>query len=193
MVKKIRLILSAWLDRVTDVATPMAVLVVAIGLQLGVMLVHIIESEWTLHYGEMIKLAIDPIDPFDPFRGAYFEFIPQVFRHSFPSRQPMSVGDQVIVVAVDPKRTQWAISADRPRSNQPYFRLTIKSANGNNFFIAPPFRRVILDDESKQIVKEAFGNGRSPKHGAIYLLVRQRGDHAMIQGIQVGNRVIEQN
>lgn len=168
--------------------TPMNLVIALIVAQCVALVWFVAQSEWILHRGTLISLAVDPIDDFEPFQGVYFEFVPTVFRHSFPSAKALSVGQKVAVIPVDSAQTQWAILPAVPSTNIPYFVLPIKSANSGNFFIEPPFNRIVLDHASREAVSHAIGDGKSPKKAFIFILIRQYKDHSIIQGIQVGNR-----
>jgi len=162
--------------------------VVTVSLQGIVLVWQIAESEWVLHRGVTVHLRVDPADDYDFIRGNYFEFIPSVFRHSFPSGRTILAGDEVIVGTTDSQHTQWAILSEVPSGNRPYYRVTVKSANDGYFFLTPPFRRIYLDDEVLAAVTQSLSHRKTGEKESIYLIVKHYKDHAMISGIQVGNR-----
>ncbi|NBV83433.1 hypothetical protein EBR57_04855 [bacterium] len=160
---------------------------ITISMQSIVLVWQIVESEWVLHNGFTVHLRVDPADNYDFVRGNYFEFIPSVFRHSFPSGRDIVAGDEVIVGTTDPQHTQWAILASEPGGNRPYYRVTVKSANDGYYFLTPPFRRIYLDDDALSAVTKSLSHRKAGEKESIYLIVKHYKDHAMISGIQVGN------
>ncbi len=162
----------------------------AIGSQLLVILGLGISSEWIVRRGTIVRLQVDAIDAYDPFRGHYFEFVPMVFRHSFPSSMAISAGDTVIVGPTDKDVSQWAILTAPPAGDTPYYRVRVESSNNGYFFLSPPFKQIYLDSDEMERLRKRLGKARRGQKVPMTLIVRHRGDHAIILGLQVDEQVI---
>ncbi|NBV41827.1 hypothetical protein EBR96_03560, partial [bacterium] len=76
-----------------------------------VLLIWIIgNGEWILHRGVQVRLQIEALDPYDPVRGNRFEFVPSIFRHSFPCQAPIAPGQMVMVAPTEKGFSNWAVT-----------------------------------------------------------------------------------
>ena len=188
LAKKIKIRFRTWVAWCRQWPLVLVAFAITVFFQLIVLTWQVVGSEWVLHRGITVRLKVDPAGSYDFFRGPYFEFIPSVFRHSFPSSRSILAGDQVVVGPTDRQNTQWAILSTAPTGNVPYYRVMVKSSNAGYFFLTPPFLRIYLDTDAMAAVRKGLNKGRNGQKEPIYLIVKHYKEHAMISGLQVGTR-----
>lgn len=153
----------------------------------------IIKRESVLKNGEQFKFKTVPVDPYDAFRGRYVALRIAEDNVFVPGGMRLNNDQSVFAyIIVDEqgfaKLTTLATSAPR---EIPYIQAKVRSVLANKAYLDLEIDRYYMEENSAPLAERVYmENNRRGKQDA-YVLVRIKDGFAVIEGLYVGGKRIE--
>jgi uncharacterized membrane-anchored protein len=171
-----------------------------IGLFCGVALIQlitplsmIIKRESVLKHGEQFKFKTMPVDPYDAFRGRYVAL--KIADDSVPVPGEIRLNNnQDVFVRINVDADGFAkltgLTTNVPRE-APYIKAKVKYTSRDKVHLDLPIDRYYMEEKSAPIAEKVYmEHSRRDKQDA-YVLVRIKDGFAVIEGLYVGGKRIE--
>ena len=153
----------------------------------------IIKRESTLKNGIAFRFKTAPVDPYDAFRGRYVALRVEVNKVSKPEGVDLKYGQKVfaqLVVDENGLAKVSGISLEKPK-NPAYMAATVTYPTGNDVTINLPIDRYYMEEKAAPRAEQVYReHSRRDKQDA-YITVRVMDGFAVIDGLYVGDRRIE--
>ena len=162
-------------------------------LQIVLPISMIVKREVTLRTGIPFRFKTAPVDPYDAFRGRYVAFRVEVNKVSKPEGVDLKYGQKVFAqLAVDENGFAKIskISLKKPK-DLTYLTVTVTYLNGNDVGLNLPIDRYYMEEKAAPRAEQVYReHSRRDKQDA-YVVVRVTNGFAVIEGLYVGDRRIE--
>lgn len=154
----------------------------------------IVKREIILRSGEQFKFKTRPVDPFDAFRGRYVALSVEAANLPRPKGAVFQHGQKVYAsIAVDEQGFAKFSDAvpSRPKSG-PYILAKVRYPSGSILTLELPFDRYYMEEKSAPRAEKIYREYSSRDKQDAYILVRVKNGAAVVEGLYVGGRRIEE-
>ena len=162
-------------------------------LQIIVPVSMIIKRESTLKNGVAFRFKTAPVDPYDAFRGRYVALRVEINKVSKPEGVDLKYGQKVFAqLAVDENGLAKVsgISLERPK-DPAYLTATVAYPTGDDVTLNLPIDRYYMEEKAAPRAEQVYReHSRRDKQDA-YVIVRVMDGFAVVEGLYVGDRRIE--
>lgn len=162
-------------------------------LQIVLPISMIVKREVTLKNGTPFRFKTAPVDPYDAFRGRYVALRVEVNKVGKPEGVDLKYGQKVFAqLAVDENGLAKisGISFKKPKDST-YLTATIAYPSGNDVTLNLPIDRYYMEEKAAPRAEQVYReHSRRDKQDA-YVVVRVLNGFAVIEGLYVGDRRIE--
>ncbi len=162
-------------------------------LQIIVPVSMIVKRESTLRNGAAFRFKTAPIDPYDAFRGRYVALRVEVNKVSKPEGVDVKHRQKVFAqLTVDENGLAKVsgISLEKPK-DPAYLTATVAYPMGNDVTLRLPIDRYYMEEKAAPRAEQVYReHSRRDKQDA-YVIVRVMDGFAVVEGLYVGDRRIE--
>lgn len=162
-------------------------------LQIVLPISMIVKREVTLKNGIPFRFKTAPVDPYDAFRGRYVALRVEVNKVSKPEGVDLKYGQKVFAqLAVDENGLAKisGISLRKPKDST-YLTASVAYLSGNDVTLNLPIDRYYMEEKAAPRAEQVYRkHSRRDKQDA-YVVVRVMNGFAVIEGLYVGDRRIE--
>lgn len=162
-------------------------------LQIVLPISMIVKREMTLKNGIPFRFKTAPVDPYDAFRGRYVALRVEVNKVSKPEGADLKYGQKVFAqLAVDENGLAkiLGVSLRKPKDST-YLTATVAYPSGNDVTLNLPIDRYYMEEKAAPRAEQVYReHSRRDKQDA-YVVVRVMNGFAVVEGLYVGDRRIE--
>lgn len=167
--------------------------VALITLQVAIPVSMIVKRESTLRTGAIFRFKTTPVDPYDAFRGRYVAVRADVNKVSKPEGINLKYRQKVFAqLKVDEKGFAQVsqISLQKPKDSA-YLSATVSYPVANEIGLDLPIDRYYMEEKAATRAEQVYREHSSRDKQDAYVMVRVKDGFAVIEGLYVGEKKIE--
>ena len=162
-------------------------------IQLIVPLSMIMKRESVLKKGEQFKFVTAPVDPFDAFRGRYVALRIAEDNVTASKEQRLNNGQNVFAhIGMDEQgfARLTGVTTSQPQGI-PYIQAKVRWESGGKVYLDLPINRYYMEEKSALLAERVYREHSMRGKQDAYVLVRIKDGFAVIEGLYVGGKRIE--